>query len=147
VRQEAPLAGFWVRFGAWVIDIVLLALVFMAVWPRLFDRPYLEQRETPLDVGSFAYYAHDPEIWDFVFPGVYFTLTIGLAGGSIGMRVFRLRVVDRDGRRVGLTRSLARWAASLLSQLVLFLGFVMIAFREDKRALHDLIAGTWVVRR
>jgi uncharacterized RDD family membrane protein YckC len=130
-----------------VIDIVLLALAFMALWPPMFDRPYLEPRLASPEDGSFALYGHDPEIWDFVLPGIYFTLTIGLAGGTIGMRVLRLRVVDRDGRRVGLTRSLARWAASLISQVILFLGFFMIAFRADRRALHDLIAGTWVVHK
>ena len=64
------------------------------------------------------------------------------------MWVCRLRVVRRDGSRVGFGRALARYFASGLSVLPMgFGGYLLIVFREDKRALHDLICDTVVIIR
>ena len=63
----------------------------------------------------------------------------------MGKRLFRLYVVRTDGSRVGPGRALARHLASLLSMLILGIGFLMIAFRQDKRGLHDLICDTVVI--
>lgn len=59
--------------------------------------------------------------------------------------VFRLRIVRADGASVGLGQAFGRYLATILSRLILYIGYLMIAFREDKRGLHDLIAETKVI--
>jgi uncharacterized RDD family membrane protein YckC len=65
---------------------------------------------------------------------------------TLGKLALGLRVVDRDGRRLTVGRSLGRWAAKLLSAVLLGIGFLMIAVTRRKRGLHDMIAGTLVLR-
>jgi uncharacterized RDD family membrane protein YckC len=58
-----------------------------------------------------------------------------------------LRIIRKDGGHVGLLRSTARHAATGITMGVLSgLGYLTMAFRADKAALHDLICGTRVVR-
>lgn len=44
-------------------------------------------------------------------------------------------------RIIGGGMALLRWLSSLVSDMICYIGYLFIAFREDKRALHDLIAG------
>jgi uncharacterized RDD family membrane protein YckC len=58
-----------------------------------------------------------------------------------------LRIERRDGERAGFARTLLRHTLGyLLSLLTLGLGFLLAAFNREGRALHDLLAGTVVVR-
>jgi uncharacterized RDD family membrane protein YckC len=76
---------------------------------------------------------------------VYATLAHALAGATLGKRLLRLRVVGPDGERPGLARSAGRTALGLLSAALLGLGFLLALFTPSGRALHDLLARTWVV--
>ena len=66
---------------------------------------------------------------------------------TIGKRIFGLYVLRPDGSKLGFGRAFARWLATNLSLILLGIGFLMIAFRRDKRGLHDLICDTMVVKR
>ncbi len=65
---------------------------------------------------------------------------VSIAGASFGQLALQLRVVRLDGRAVPLLRSLLR---SLLVCLVV----PPLVFNRDQRGLHDLAAGTVVIRR
>ena len=58
----------------------------------------------------------------------------------------RLRVVTGEGTPVSYARAAARYLASLLSYLTCLIGFLLVAWDREKRALHDLIWNTRVVR-
>jgi uncharacterized RDD family membrane protein YckC/type II secretory pathway pseudopilin PulG len=64
---------------------------------------------------------------------------------TLGKRALGIKVADMDGRRIGFPHALGRWLAAALSYLTLLVGFLMAAFTERKRALHDYVAGTQVV--
>ncbi len=66
---------------------------------------------------------------------------------TIGKRIFGLYVLRPDGSKLTFGRAFARWLATSLSLILLGIGFLMIAFRRDKRGLHDLICDTVVVKR
>ena len=66
---------------------------------------------------------------------------------TVGKRIFNLYVVRTDGSKIGFWLALARCLCYLVSELLLLVGFLLIAFRKDKRGLHDLICDTMVVRR
>lgn len=77
--------------------------------------------------------------------GVYETLAHALAGATLGKRLLGLRVVGPDGARPSLARSAARSALVGLSAALLGLGVLLALFTRSGRALHDLLARTWVV--
>lgn len=64
---------------------------------------------------------------------------------TLAGRIIGLRVTDYQGNRISRPRALARVAAAVLS-LMTVIGFLMIVFTRRKQALHDLVAGTLVVR-
>jgi uncharacterized RDD family membrane protein YckC len=69
-------------------------------------------------------------------------------GGTPGMRLCGLRLLDWQRRTpIGYNRAWLRLAATGVTVLTLGLGFFTIAFRRDRRALHDVLAGTQVAHR
>lgn len=81
---------------------------------------------------------------------VFFYLVHGWArrAGSPGMRLCGLRLLDwRQRLPIGYSRAFLRLAAGVVTVLTLGLGFLVIPFRRDRKALHDLLAGTMVVHR
>ena len=66
---------------------------------------------------------------------------------TFGKRVMGLAVQGVDGRQLSFSRASIRWAGRWASGLLFGLGYVLAAFTDKHQALHDLIAGTVVVRR
>lgn len=76
----------------------------------------------------------------------YFIFGWGLLSATPGKWVFRLRVVDHRGRRpIGAARATLRLLAYMVSSAILGGGHLLILLRRDRRALHDVLAGTRVV--
>ena len=68
-------------------------------------------------------------------------------GATPGKLSLGIRVVNAKGeRRLGIVRGFVRAIASELSTLTFLIGYIIAAFRPDKRALHDLIAGTFPIK-
>lgn len=65
---------------------------------------------------------------------------------TIGKMVLGIKVVDLDGNRISFARATGRYFSKMLSYMICFVGFFMAAFTEKKQALHDIIAGTLVVK-
>src|SRR6185312_5758825 len=65
---------------------------------------------------------------------------------TVGKRVLRLKVTDDLGNRISFARASGRFFAKILSQWIMCIGFIMIAFTDRKRGLHDMICSTLVVR-
>ena len=118
-------AGFWIRVAAVVVDYIVLAVP-----------AYLLLRT----FGNWAYLADIPL-------ALYSPLMESSGSqGTLGKIVFGLKVTDTSYQRISFGRALGRWLAHLPSGLLLCLGYVMVAFTPQKRALHDYIAGTLVLR-
>lgn len=64
---------------------------------------------------------------------------------TIGKMVFGLKVIDQDGKRLNLSKALIRYLSKFVSAIILLIGFIMAGFDSKKQALHDKIAGTFVV--
>ncbi len=139
-------AGFWVRFLAVVIDGVMWQVISyaaglaigtsasrrptMAAWPNgAFDSAtcFLTVVLLTLQVGYEVFF-------------------IGKYGATLGKMAVKLRVVRPDGSRVSYPRALGRHFAKYLSAIILLVGYIMAAFDEEKRALHDRICDTRVIR-
>lgn len=126
------------RFLAYMIDVAVMYLLAMAV-PALAMVVTFLLRVDPavqmgLAVGSMA-----------ATPIIYLWLCVGRWGHTVGKRILGIRVVTVDGMSVGYGRALVRAIAELV--LALLWGLTWRPFLgKSKRALHDYLAGTKVIR-
>ena len=134
-------AGFWIRVAAALIDgIVLMAaqLVLIALWPGISLSEYFVSEEATWTALDWIVLAGN---------ALYHTLGVSIWATTVGKRVMGIHVLRPDGSKAGPGRAFARYLANALSALLLFAGYLMVAIRRDKRALHDLICDTVVVHR
>lgn len=79
---------------------------------------------------------------------VYLTASVGLYGRTLGMKIFGLEIVDAEENEYPTLSQAAVNSALFLGSLVtLGAGFVVMLFNEERRAFHDLMSGTIVVRQ
>jgi uncharacterized RDD family membrane protein YckC len=65
---------------------------------------------------------------------------------TLGKKALGIRVTDLNGSRISFGRASGRYFAKVLSGLICFVGLIMVAFTERKQGLHDLMAGTLVLK-
>jgi uncharacterized RDD family membrane protein YckC len=75
----------------------------------------------------------------------YFVLFHGMEGKTIGKWFLSLRVVGAENGAIGYRKACLRWLAAVVLAPLL-LGFLWVLWNREKRALHDYLAGTWVIR-
>ncbi|HKW91015.1 MAG TPA: RDD family protein [Methylomirabilota bacterium] len=125
-------AGFWIRVVATAIDGVCVMageLAFaLVVWLFLDDRLVTVAGRAFRFVAGICY----PVIFHWLW------------GQTLGKMAVRVRVVTLDGGPLTLGRAIVRQIGYWISAVMLGIGYLVAAFRGDKRALHDLIAGTRV---
>ena len=98
--------------------------------------------------------AMSEEVWDAIVNitdllvnWLYFTILESSAWqATLGKRAVGIKVTDLQGEKMSFGRSNARYWSKILSVLVLFIGFLMVAFTDKKQGLHDMIAGTLVIK-
>jgi len=134
-------AGFASRFAAFVLDLVVLTGIFILVLAAInFAASVLAGKSihvTHGDTWVVVAYA----VWAFI----YFAHFWGLNGKTAGGAFFGVQVVTNDGGDVSGRRAIGRTLAFPLSFLILCLGFLGILLDNQRRALHDIIAGTVVI--
>lgn len=146
-------AGFWLRFVAFIIDAIVLGFIgfaitipFMASIPLgtfMHGGPPRPEDWAPL-VGMFGRLA----LARFVINWLYYALLESSAWqATLGKKALGLEVTDLQGRRISFGRASGRFFAKILSTIILFIGFFMIGFTSRKQGLHDIIAGTLVLRK
>jgi uncharacterized RDD family membrane protein YckC len=78
----------------------------------------------------------------------YFAVGWGLFGATPGKRLLGIKIIDHQQRSpIGLSRGVLRLVAYTVSSMTFCVGHLMLLFRSDRCALHDILAGTRVVRR
>lgn len=142
-------AGFWRRFGAMLIDSILLSIgAGLAVF-ALQSVVHVAGRAS----GASAERA---ELAAMLIPMViilplylvYFAAFESSASGATpGKRALGIAVTDAQGGRLGFGQALGRNAAKFVSAFILYIGFFMAAFTARKQALHDIMTGCLVIRR
>ncbi len=65
---------------------------------------------------------------------------------TIGKKMLGIKVTDLEGNRISFGRATGRHFAKIVSGLICLIGYIMAGFTEKKQALHDMMAGTLVVR-
>lgn len=135
-------AGFWIRWVAVFIDSIITSIVNFGVQMIIFIPIGL------LDDGSALGIVGALVTWvlNIAFAALYEAWFVARFAGTPGKLVLRLKVLRPDGSRLSFGRSLGRHFAKYISGFILMIGYLMAAFDEEKRALHDMICDTRVVR-
>jgi len=138
----AEAAGFWLRFVAfWVDNVLITAAVLLVV-----GLPAMPEGGS-LDFQAALDWAKRVQPWQLALAAVYKILSTWRWSATPGKLLLGMRVVRAaDDSPVGLQEATLRFIGSLVSEFLLMAGYLFAAFRDDKRALHDLLAGTRVVR-
>jgi len=154
VAYAAPSAsvrygGFWIRFVAFVIDWIVLALITWPIRAILFAimhvphydwGPYYGGHFAPLFAAISAVFGANIVI-NWLYEAL---MTSSSWQATLGKKALNLRVTDEAGNRISFARATGRHFAKYLSFATFFIGFFMIAFTERNRGLHDILAGTLV---
>jgi uncharacterized RDD family membrane protein YckC len=120
-------AGFWVRLGAGVIDLLTLGFTVVIV----------------------ACFFLAPVIW--VTSGLVISVAYWLGfwvwrGQTPGKMALGIKVIRTDSSPVKWQCALCRFLGYIVSVVTLFIGFIWIAFDGRKQGIHDKIADTYVVK-
>ena len=146
IEADSTYAGVWSRFAALVADIVLMSCVFFPV-TRIVKGTWVMSAS---DHGWVrGWFVSDPLCLLFlVAMFLYFVILEGLGGATVGKRLVGLGVVDVNGGRAGLIRSVIRNVLRVIDSLPTMglVGAVLIATRADRARVGDLVAGTRVMR-
>ena len=146
VREGVPLdqgfeyGGFWIRFGAKIIDgIILTAIQALVIFPIGFFVASSGEM-------AAAVYGILSNLMNVGLQIAYTVFFLGKFAATPGKMVCGLKVVRPTGERITYLRALGRTLAEILSTVIFFIGYIMAAFDDEKRTLHDRICDTRVVR-
>ncbi len=137
-KEETPpikYGRFWARVFAVIMDNFLLLAPITILTGVIFGYDALKHPETNHVAGNFQMV-------------VYLIVTVlfwKYTGQTPGKKAFGLKVVDAKTFEIPSTWKLAIRFVSYFLSMVSLVGFFIPLFREDRRALHDLIAGTAVI--
>ena len=150
---HAPLlhAGFWRRFAAYVIDMLILgAAAFVLYMLFVFVVIVPAAASGGRHVNDAAVGASMLLFWlaFIVAQWLYFALCESSAWQATpGKMALNLCVTDTYGRRIGFGQATGRYFGKILSSFIFDIGFMMAGWTARKQALHDLMASCCVVRR
>jgi len=143
-KEDIVYAGFFVRLSAYIIDCIIVGIALLVI-----------------RIPKFIIYMMNPDIF-FVKPILfkfsifdiviyllgltYFVLMTYYYGGTLGKKLFKLKVCKATDEKLSLFTVIYRESIGrYLSGLILFIGYIMIGIDSKKRALHDILSDTLVV--
>ena len=137
MKSAMAYAGFWRRFAAYLIDAALLGGIGMVLASSI----------SVLQPDNFQALANVAPVSGALWWAYFAILESSPAQGTLGKIALGLQVTDLHGDPISFGRAVVRNALKYLSSLLLFIGWLMAAFTPRKQGLHDLIAGTLVLRK
>jgi uncharacterized RDD family membrane protein YckC len=150
VTDVSPPGGFWIRFVAYMIDGLVLTVAAGAI-VGLFVLFVIGSADANEDETSPAIaFAIVLMILALLLIGWLYEalMTSSRRGATLGKQALGLRIIRADGARLSFRRATARYFLKyIITPLVpLLIGYLMAAFTARKRALHDVLADTLVIR-
>jgi len=132
-------AGFDQRWLASVLDwfMVLLVIIFFGVIALLSTSDKSTQIMIALSVLGII------PIVNFIY---HVVMEASPKQATYGKQILKIKVTDLQGERIDVARSLGRNVAKILSVLTLFIGYLYSFFNSKQQCLHDVVAGTLVVK-
>jgi uncharacterized RDD family membrane protein YckC len=137
--EDKKYAGFWIRFGAFLIDSVVMFIVLYIPLSFIYGEEYW--------VGDESIYGFWDVMLGYVVPfiaTIWFWLRFL---GTPGKMALKLEIVDaKTGRKMSPGQAIGRYFAYFVSAIPFGLGFIWVGIDKRKQGWHDKLAGTVVVR-
>lgn len=134
-------AGFWKRFCAYFIDIIITQIVVVII-------AFICGFMIGMSGGSEAEGAIVGGIIGIVLPWIYFAVMESSGKqATLGKMALGIKVTSTEGEKITFGKASGRYFGKILSALILLIGFVMVAFTEKKQGLHDIMAGCLVLNK
>jgi uncharacterized RDD family membrane protein YckC len=128
-------AGFWIRTGASLLDTLFLFLLMIV--PAFLAIMISGDANTPL-----------AGLMQFAIAIGYFIIPVsGPKQATWGKQVLGLKIIRVDGAQVGGGLAFGRYLSYIISGLPFGIGYLMVAWTDQKKALHDMICGTRVIHK
>lgn len=139
-------AGLLRRWIALKLDglVVCAAWALGAMWLAIV---YQLGADDPPTAEGFLFVVAEVLALPWVLAAIYFVGFIGACGQTPAKMLTGVVVVRRDGKPAGYVRAFVRWLGYGVGFLTLGIGFAAAIFSEERRGVHDLLAGTRAVRR
>lgn len=127
-------AGFWIRVGAGIANGFFINLPLLVLFAIVTDQ--FNPDDPIVSFIMFLYFLLTPVFWK---------------GYDVGKKTMGIRIVKKDEGNVHIGNMLMRNVVAGIFYLITFgvgaiLSTFFVIFRDDKRAIHDLIAGTYVTK-
>jgi uncharacterized RDD family membrane protein YckC len=144
-------AGFWKRVLASVIDGLIVGAAWSAIYYTLVaagvvSMPEINETDIEPYIRWMIRYTLVSNAVVFALQTVYFALMESSSRqATLGKMALGIIVTDADGKRISFGRAIGRNLGKIISQIILFIGFLMVAFTQKKQGLHDIMANCLVV--
>jgi uncharacterized RDD family membrane protein YckC len=164
-RRVVQPGGFFPRLIAVIIDGFIISVILVPIFylwlgtkgavhldPGAQANPFIEQLRA---LGGSAFSGYTPDqllsvlgfgLGTDIFVLFYFVGTWSILGGSPGQLVMSLRVVDKSAQTIGFGKALLRYIFKGMFGWLSPVSALMVALGKEKRAIHDLLAGTYVIQ-
>jgi len=156
--NEVKYAGFWIRFLASFFDTLFLALpvgivIYFLSDGNWFDFSQYQQNLQMAMSGNASALSTQPQTslkWELLFEMTILIVTVMFwkrwKGATPGKKFLHIKIVDaKTFTDIDNKQAITRSFGYIVSTMLLLIGFIMVAFRKDKRGLHDLLANTVVI--
>ncbi len=140
LSHEMEYGGFWIRFAAKFLDGIILMIVQFSV--GILQGLLFGLGDDP--GGTFVAFTY---LFNITIGVLYTTFFLGKYGATPGKMACKLQVVMSDGGEISYGRACGRHFAEILSSLIFAIGYIMAAFDDEKRTLHDRICDTRVIKK
>lgn len=143
-KEDILYAGFFVRLSAYIIDCIIVGIALLIIRiPKLII--YIMNPEI-FFVKPILFEFSIFDIVIYLLGVTYFVLMTYYCGGTLGKKLFKLKVCNITDEKLSLFTVIYRESIGrYLSALILFIGYIMIGVDSKKRALHDILSDTLVV--
>lgn len=150
-------AGFWIRFLAYIVDAVILCIFSMIIIvPLIAIGVYSLGASGSTDSGTVSSNSYScfcclycmSYILVIAVQLLYFAwFESSKYMGTPGKLLLGLAVTDENGERLTFGHAASRYVVKIITNLILLVGFIAIAFSPKKQGLYDSIVHTLVVKR
>ena len=143
-QKQMAFAGFWRRFAAYTIDAVIIGFVMNSMYWFIRNQ---------IQIGSSFDISENMtnvifSLLNSIFCWCYFSgMESSPLQATLGKWLVGIYVTDIEGNRIGFGKATGRFFSKIISGIILTVGYWLAGFTEKKQALHDMIAGSLVLRK
>jgi len=137
-------AGFGIRFLAYILDSLILSLLCVVVMIPAFLAVKALSQEAP---GLALLVNLTASVFVLVLSTAYIVVFWAKSGATPGKKILQLKIIREDGiEPLGYGKAFLRLLGYAVNNFTMCIGYLVILFNDEKKGLHDMIAGTRVVR-